>query len=145
MKMTEQYQEIRNKYSALRTELREKQNALYREEREELAKLIDFTDKFLFISGVQDKYLYVAEQFNHQDISTHEPVIVLRGQGFHREFTDYVDSTYVVWDQYYSHEIKIDDLDRELRNIKEISKETYNEAFEIMAKEMIDNHKKYFE
>ena len=147
MKMTEQYQEIKDKYSALRMELREKQNALYNKEREELTKLVNFKDKYLIISDglYDDKYIYVDKQFNHQDISTKEPVIVLRGQGFNYSFTIYSDDTYASWSQFCSHEIKIDNLDQELRNIKEISKEEYNEAFEKMIEGMINEHKKYFE
>lgn len=143
--MTEEYKKIREKYSSLRMELREKQNALYRDEQEELAKLVNFKNKYLFISGgLHDKYLYVDEQFNHQDISTRQPIIVLRGQGFNYRYTFYSDNTYASWDQFYSHEIKIDNLDQELRNIKEISKEDYNEAFEKMIEGMIDEHKNYF-
>jgi hypothetical protein len=144
--MTEEYKKIREKYSSLRMELREKQNALYRDEQEELAKLVNFKDKYLIISGglYDDKYLYVDEQFNHQDISTKEPVIVLRGQGFNYCFTIYSDDTYAFWNQFCSHEIKIDNLDQELRNIKEISKEEYNEAFEKMIEGMIIEHKNYF-
>lgn len=144
--MTEEYKKIREKYSSLRMELREKQDTLYRDEQEELAKLVNFKNKYLFISGgLPNKYLYVDEQFNHQDISTKEPVIVLRGQGFNYIYTPYCDDTFASWDQFYSHEIKIDNLDQELRNIKEISKEEYNEAFEKMIEGMILEHKNYFE
>ena len=144
--MMEEYKKIREKYSSLRMELREKQNALYRDEQEELAKLVNFKNKYLFISdGLCGKYLYVDEQFNHQDISTKEPVIVLRGQGFNYLYTSYYDDTFASWDQFYSYEIKIDNLDQELRNIKEISKEGYDEAFEKMIEGMIIKHKKYFE
>lgn len=144
--MMEEYKKIREKYSSLRMELHEKQNALYNEEREELAKLVNFKDKYLFISdGLHVKYLYVDEQFNHQDILTKEPIIILRGQGFNYLYTSYCDDTFASWDQFYSHEIKIDNLDQELRNIKEISKEEYDEAFEKMIEGMIIEHKNYFE
>ena len=81
-----------------------------------------------------------------QDVSpaTKESIIVLRGQGFNYRYTFYSDNTYASWDQFYSHEIKIDNLDQELRNIKEISKEEYNEAFEKMIEGMIIEHKNYF-
>ena len=142
--MTEEYKSIKEKFSKLKQELREKLYQLSEEESEELLKVINFKGKYLHINDTQDVYLYVNEQFGHNDIYTnYEPVIFLRGQGFSSEFTQFADSTYSRWDQFFSHTIKIDNLDEALTHIEEITKEEYNKAFDKMIEKMIDEHREY--
>lgn len=142
--MTEEYRNIKEKFSKLRQELKEKMYLLSQEESEELLKVINFKGKYLHINETQNVYLYVNEQFGHKDIYTNEPILVLRGQGFSSEFTQYEDCTYSNWDQFFSHTIKIDNLDEALTHIKEITKEEYDKAFDSMIKKMIDEHNRYF-
>lgn len=144
--MTEEYKSIKEKFSKLRQELREKFYQLSKDESEELLKVINFKGEYLHINDneTQNVYLYVNEQFGHKDICTNEPILVLRGQGFSSEFTQYEDCTYSRWDQFFSHTIKIDNIDEALTHINEITKEEYDKAFDSMIEKMIDEHKEYF-
>ena len=141
--MKTEYLEIKNKYTKLRDELRKQLANLSEKEDEELSKLFDFKDKFVEIKTDYGytMYLYVEEQFCHSMGPGH-PCIVLRGQGFYYEFTDYKDATYVKWDEFCEYDMKIDNLDNEVKNIKEITKEKYNEAFDSMVQQMITEHKR---
>lgn len=142
--MKNEYLEIKNKYTKLRDEVRKQLTHLSEKESEELSKLFDFKNKFIEIKTDHGyiMYLYVEEQFCHSMIPGH-PCIVLRGPGFYFEFTEYKDATYAKWDQFCEHDVKIYNLDEEIKNIKEITKEKYNEAFESMAQQMITEHKNF--
>lgn len=142
--MTKEYKSIKEKFSKLKQELREKLYQLSQDESEELLNVVNFKGKYLHINETQNVYLFVNEQFGHKDIYTNEPILVLRGQGFSFEFTQYEDCTYSNWDQFFSHTIKIDNLDEALTHIKEITKEEYDKAFDKMVEKMIDEHNSYF-
>jgi hypothetical protein len=142
--MTEEYKSIKEKFSKLKQELREKLYQLSQDESEELLEVINFKGKYLHINEPQNTYLFVNEQFGHKDIYTDEPVLILRGQGFSYAFTQYEDCTYSSWDQFFGHTIKIDNLDEALTHIEEITKEEYDKAFDSMIVKMIDEHKVYF-
>lgn len=143
--MKKEYLEIKNKYTKLRDELRKQLTHLSEKEEEELSKLFDFKDKFVEIKTNRGyiMYLYVNEQFYHS-VGPGHPCIVLRGQGFYFEFTDYQDATYVKWDQFCEYDMPIYNLDEEIKNIKEITKEKYNEIFDSMVQQMIIEHKEFY-
>lgn len=146
--MKKEYLEIKNKYTKLRDELRKQLTNLSEKEDKELSKLFDFKDKFVEITTNNGyaMYLYVEEQFYHSMVIPGHPCVVLRGQGFYSQFTDYKDATYAKWDQFCEYDINIDNLDEELKNIKEITKEEYDDAFEDMIQQMITEHKEcYFQ
>ena len=143
--MKNKYLEIKNKYTKLREGLRKQLANLSEKEDEELSKLFDFKDKFVEIKTDHGytMYLYVEEQFCHSMGPGH-PCIVLRGPGFYFEFTKYRDATYAKWDQFCEHDVQIYNLDEEIKNIKEITEEKYNEAFDSMVQQMITEHKDIF-
>lgn len=142
MKLTKKYKEIKDKYSKLINENREEYYDLIDKENKEIIQLFNFEGKFL----CYDKtcYLYVDEEFEHRNISTNKPIIVLRGQGFNYTISAYRDSTFSNWDQFYSININISDIDIELKKIVEITKEEYDLKFEDMIKEISEKHKNYF-
>lgn len=144
--MKKEYLEIKNKYTELKECLRKQLINISEKEDEELSKLIDFKDKFVEITtNMHVMYLYVDEQFYHSMGITGHSCVVLRGQGFYSEFTDYRDATYAKWDQFCEYDINIDNFDKELENIKEITKEEYDKAFDDMIQQMITEHKeRYF-
>lgn len=144
--MKTEYSEIRNKYTKLRDELRKQLINLSEKEDKELSKLFDFEDKFIEITTDNGyiMYLYVDEQFYHSMGITGHSCVVLRGQGFYSQFTDYKDATYAKWDQFCEYDININNLDKELENIKEITKEEYNKAFDDMIQQMITEHKEWY-
>ena len=143
--MKNKYLEIKNKYTKLRDELRKQLANLLEKEDEELSKLFDFKDKFIEIKTDHGytMYLYVEEQFCHSMGPGH-PCIVLRGPGFYFEFTAYRDATYAKWDQFCEYDVQIYNLDEEIKNIKEITEEKYNETFDSMVQQMIKEHKDIF-
>ena len=142
--MKNKYQDIKNKYTELKECLRKQLINLSEKENEELSKLFDFKDKFVEImtNNRHIMYLYVKEQFC-DSISQGHLCIVLKGPGFYSEFTDYEDATYIKWDQSCSYYMKIYNFDEEMKNIKEITKEKYNEVFDSMVQQMITEHKNF--
>ena len=142
--MKNEYLEIKNKYAKFRDKVRKQLANLSEKENEELSKLFDFKDKFVEIKTHHGyiMYLYVEEQFCHS-IGPGHPCIMLRGSGFYFEFTEYRDATYAKWDQFCEHDVQIYNLDEEIKNIKEITKEKYNEAFDSMVQQMITKHKNF--
>ena len=133
------YNEVKAKYKTLLEKSWNDYWDLKNEKDKELVKTFDLTGKYITYSKFNDEYieyLYVDEQFECHDISG-ENALMLRGSGFTYQFTAYKDDTYVRYDQFYAIEIKLDKLEEQIENIKEITKEEYESAFY----KMIDNLK----
>ena len=141
MELIKQIQQVKNKYKPLKESAYDKYRQVRDEEEKELASIFNMKGKFLCIDD--EKYLYVNEQFEHRNISDGQPIIVLRGQGFRYIITPYTDATYMNWDQFFSHEFKICDIESEIPKLKEITEEEYNEAFCKMVEDIKKEHFKY--
>lgn len=146
MKISNKLKKIRDKYTKLRGKAWEDYRNICREEDEEILKLINFKYKYIKYDDDLDvpKYLYVNEQFRHKNLSG-DPVLILRGQGFNGNITKYTDETYMTWDQFFEIKILIENLDRDLKNIKEIAKEEYNNKFLKMLESIKEEHIHYLE
>ena len=139
------YNEVKAKYKTLLEKSWNDYWNLKEEKNKELVKAFDLTDKYITYSRFDDiSYLYIDEQFEHRNLSN-EDVLVLRGSGFHYLITPYKDATYARYDQFYYIEIKLDELEKEIENIKEITKEEYESAFYKMIDDIKNEFPKYFE
>jgi hypothetical protein len=139
--ISKQINEIKNKYKNLKDDSFNTYLKVCHEEEKELSSVIDFKGKFICID--ECKFLYVNEMFEHKSLSNNKPIIVLRGQGFKYLITPYEDSTYMEWDQFFSHEITIDNIEREINKIKEITEEEYNKMFLKMLEDIKKEHFSY--
>lgn len=137
----EQINQVKEKYKPVKENAWQKYIKAIDKEKKELSNIFNMEGKFICVDN--EKYLYVNEQFNHKNISDGEPIIVLRGQGFRYLITAYNDATYMDWDQYFSHEFKVKDIEREITKIKEITKEEYNNAFDNMMEQIKKEHHRY--
>lgn len=142
MEILEKITNIKSKYKTLKNEAWSKYLDISEEEKKEIMSLFDMEYEFLCIDN--KIYLCVNEQFEHRSINDNEPIIVLRGQGFKYLVTPYTDATFMNWDQFYSYEFKIKDIESELKKIKKITKEEYDSAFEKMMEEIKKEHYKYY-
>ena len=140
------YNEVKAKYKTLLEKSWNDYWDLKNEKDKELVKTFDLTGKYITYSKFNDDYidyLYVDEQFECHDISG-ENALMLRGCGFKYRFTEYKDDTYVTYDQFYAIEIKLDELEEQIKNIKEITKEEYESAFYKMIDDIKNEFPKYF-
>jgi hypothetical protein len=139
--ISKQINEIKNKYKNLKNDSFNTYLKVCNEEEKELSSVIDFKGKFICID--ERKFLYVNEMFEHKSLSNNKPIIVLRGQGFEYLITPYEDSTYMEWYQFFSHEMRIDDIELEINKIKEITEEEYNKMFLKMLEDIKKEHFSY--
>lgn len=142
MTLKERFEEINRKYKPLIDNAWGKYREIADAKQKEIEELFDYKGKFIC---VDDDYLYVEEQFPHKKISSGEPVIVLRGQGFKYLITPYTDSTYAKWDQFHEYDLEINSAERNISKIKIISKEEYLNKFEKMLEDIKIEHYKYIE
>ena len=140
----EEYNKIVSKYKPLLEKAWEEYQNILNQERESLIKMFDLEGKFIKIGGEDEipKYMYVTSSFQHKG-PTNEHSFILRGQGFTGIVTEYTDSTFMSWDQFFNHTIYISDLEREIKNIEIITEEEYNEAFEKLLLEIKQEHYNY--
>lgn len=117
---------------------------LKEEKNKELVKSFDLHGKYITYNSFDNvQYLYIDEQFEHRNLSGQD-VLVLRGSGFNYLITPYKDATYARYDQFYHIEIKLDELEKEIENIKEITKEEYESAFYKMLDDLKNEFPTYF-
>lgn len=103
----------------------------------ELLKVLPYENQYVQIQSSLygfTRYIKVREIFKHGD------KIIIRGYGFHSEFTEYADATYAVWDYMCSHEISIDEIEKEISSISIITEKEFTEAFQEMINKMQDDH-----
>ena len=103
---------------------------------ETLEKMIEKTRKsqIEYSKFTQEK---VDEIFKHGG-----DTIVIRGYGFYSEFTEYLDATYTSWGFMKEIHIKIDRIPEEIKKIQIITKEEFNQAFDLMIENMKKDHLK---
>lgn len=108
--------------------------------RSKLLELLPYEGKFiktdLDFEGVYS-YIKVDEIFKHGG-----DTIVIRGYGFYSEFTEYLDATYTSWGFMKEIHIKIDRISEEIKKIQIITKEEFNQAFDLMIENMKKDHLK---
>lgn len=103
----------------------------------ELLKVLPYENQYVQIQSSLygfTRYIKVREIFKHGD------KIIIRGYGFHSEFTEYADATYAVWDYMCSHEISIDEIEKAIASISIITEKEFTEAFQEMINKMQDDH-----
>ena len=140
----EEYDRIVSKYKPLIEKAWKEYQKILNQERESLIKMFDLEGKFIKIGGEDEtpKYMYVTSSFQHKT-SSNEHSFILRGQGFTGIATEYEDSTFMSWDQFFDHTIYISNLEMEIKNIEIIAEEEYNEAFEKLLLEIKQEHYNY--
>lgn len=131
---------IKFKYKPLKEKSWEEYKRIKNDEEKEIISVFDFTGKFLCIDDT--KYIYVNEQFEHRSCDN-QPVILLRGQGFEYSITPYADETFMSWDQFFTYEFKICEIEYKIQKIKEITEEEYNDAFNKMLEKVKKEHQQY--
>lgn len=138
MNISNRIKEIKDKFESLQTKAWENLQNIREKENEELSKVLNFENKYVCIDD--NEYIYVNEQFQHKNIHTGNPIIVLRGQGFKYEITEYADATYMNWDQFYSYEFEISEIESIVTKIKDITKDEYDKAFIDMIEKVKKEH-----
>lgn len=117
---------------------------------EKVKNLCDFEGKYLKIEDEEDykySYLYCNTVMLKKDLSGNQ-IILLRGYGFTCLITDYEDSTFCVWNQYFEHKIYIEkpfDVAKEFSKISYSSKEEFNKEFLKMIENVKAEHEKYIQ
>lgn len=135
--MLEKIKQLINKRQEAYTAFREAYDKACEDFSNELMKVLPYENQYVKIqSSLYSfiKYIKVIEIFKHGD------EIIIRGYGFHSEFTEYADATYAIWDYMCSHEFKIDEIEKEISSISIITEKEFTEAFRQMINQMQDVH-----
>lgn len=135
--MLEEIKQLINKRQEAYTAFREAYDKACEDFSNELMKVLPYENQYVKIqSSLYSfiKYIKVIEIFKHGD------EIIIRGYGFHSEFTEYADATYAIWDYMCSHEFKIDEIEKEISSISIITEKEFTEAFQQMINQMQDVH-----
>lgn len=117
--------------------------------RNKLEELLPYKGKYLYIKDTikdLEVYLKVDEMFKSRAFSGNRDVILLRGYGFYSAFTEYADSTFVHWSFFMEHNIDISgtwSLEEQINNIKIITEEEFDKAFDEMIEKMKQEHYEY--
>lgn len=151
--------EQKNKeYEAKIAKLREEKDALwdkYQEKADEIRDLqvaqLDMNFKFYKVKtfssdDTYSQYIFVTSSFLGTDKYDRSPAYILNCFAFSGHVTDYMDMTYMRWDQLEQIYIKCEnsrDLEDELSRFVEITKEEYNEAFNKLVQEVIKEHNSF--
>ena len=144
MNKIEEYNKIVSNYKPLLEKTWKEYQNILKQERDSLMEMLEFNGNFIKFGGEDEapKYMFVETSFQHKTLSG-EHTLVLRGQGFTGIVTEYADMTYMKWDQFFEHTIYIDSLERDIKEIKIITKEEYDEAFENLLMEIKQEHYNY--
>lgn len=135
--MLEKIKQLINKRQEAYVTFREAYDKACEDFSNELMKILPYENQYVKIQSSLygfTKYIKVIETFKHGD------EIIIRGYGFHSEFTEYVDATYAIWDYMCSHKLKIDEIEKEISSISIITKKEFTEAFQQMINQMQDVH-----
>jgi predicted nucleic acid-binding Zn-ribbon protein len=135
--MLEKIKQLINKRQEAYTAFREAYDKACEDFSNELMKVLPYESQYVKIQSSLYgfiKYIKVIEIFKHGD------EIIIRGYGFHSEFTEYADATYAIWDYMCSHELKIDEIEKEISSISIITEKEFTEAFQQMINQMQDVH-----
>ena len=135
--MLEKIKQLINKRQEAYTAFREAYDKACEDFSNELMKVLPYENQYVKIQSSLCsfiKYIKVIEIFKHGD------EIIIRGYGFHSEFTEYADATYAIWDYMCSHELKIDEIEKEISSISIITEKEFTEAFQQMINQMQDVH-----
>lgn len=135
--MLEKIKQLTNKRKEAYKTFREAYDRACEDFSNELLEILPYENQYIQVQsslyGVI-RYIKVREIFKHGD------KIIIRGYGFHSEFTEYADATYAVWDYMCSHEFNIDDIEKEVASISIITEKEFTEAFQKMINKMQDDH-----
>lgn len=135
--MLEKIKQLINKRKEAYTAFREAYDKACEDFSNELLKVLPYENQYVQIQSSLygfTRYIKVREIFKHGD------KIIIRGYGFHSEFTEYADATYAVWDYMCSHEINIDEIEKAIASISIITEKEFTEAFQKMINKMQDDH-----
>ena len=117
---------------------------------EKVKNLCDFKGKFLKIEDEEDykySYLYCNTGALTKDLSGSQ-IILLRGYGFTYLITDWEDSTFCIWNQFFEHKINLEEefnIEKEFNKISYSSKEEFNKEFQKMIENVKVEHEKYIQ
>lgn len=121
----------------------EKYNELKEQYNKKIIELFNYENKYLKITHLEDiSYIICDEVFKYKDLSDRNAILI-RGYGFTSLFTPYADATYVRWDEFFEHNIYIDDnydIAEQIKEITEITPDEFNQAFETMVGKLISKH-----
>lgn len=135
--MLEKIKQLINKRQEAYRAFREAYDKACEDFSDELLKVLPYENQYVQIQSSLygfTRYIKVREIFKNGD------KIIIRGYGFHSEFTEYADATYAVWDYMCSHKISIDEIEKEIASISIITEKEFTEAFQKMINKMQDNH-----
>ena len=144
--------EIRNEIATLEKE-REKLN----EEQSEISEKIRTLELKLINLPWEGKYIKYVDTFDSTPIymkvdwirespektrRNRQYSYTFKGFGFFGEFTGYDDATQFEWSYWFEFDITgdLNDLKKKIEKIEEITKEEFNEAFELMIDTMKEYH-----
>ena len=114
-------QDLRNnKYEEIR-ELNDKINEI------EIGKYLDMVGKFYKVSEIDNGYIYIYSVFRHGKGKWGEPSVIIRGNYFSYEQTEYWDGSYFDWAT--DRDICIDNIYNDAYKFEEITREEYENAF----------------
>jgi hypothetical protein len=137
--------ELEKKKSDAYKKLWAKYDKVKEEYNKKLLDTFNFENKFLRVEMNDEEYayLYCNDVWKSKSFSSNEPIIKLRGYGFYCVITDWSDSTFCRWDEFFEYDIRISeqfDIKEEISKVTEITQEEFDIQFRKAIAKMLERH-----